>query len=498
MTWQETTLAIVGGGAAGVATFIAAVRRRAASCIYVIDPRQIGPGVAFGSSDNEVLCNTSVDIMSVVAGNPSDFLDYLISSGYKATPDSYVPRRWMGEYLTHRFHYYRAIAIQSGIDVIHLPYQFQSLRIDGHRRYTIRFTDSSIDPLTATDVVFCTGHGAPRIPDVLKEHHKRPTFISCPYPEAEMMERIPVRSRVLVIGSKLSAADAAILLCREGHQVTMVSSSGQFTAVRGRFIRNDRLPLDNKFLESIISQWDSRDETANSPVFARAFLKFVIRTLSEYSDTPSRVQFSYATRLEDRLREEIAIAERGDNVWQDLAVSFVDAINDFYVKNKNHRMHRDFKNLVYRYIAGIALPNAKKLLRLIEEGRLVVRRGELKHVQVPDGDEESWLVNWGEGFQRFRAVVVAAGFHFPNVVFNESGELEIDAEGQRTTCCVDISDRINMTNPYRDEGESIWFVGPPAHTRVPIPNALFIVAPFADLVVSELEKLSSIQQLSNS
>lgn len=486
MSIKKVSLAIIGGGAAGVATFVAAVRRRAAATIYIIDPRPVGPGIAFSNLDVDVLCNTSVDIMSVVAGTPADFLDYLIANGLPATLDTYAPRKWMGQYLTDRFQHYRSIAVDNGIEVIHLPYQFQSLRRHGHRRHSIRFTDAAIRPLAATDVIFCTGYGASLVPDALKPYKSLPTLIGCPYPEAEMLAKVPGRSQVLVVGSKLSAIDSAILLCREGHQVTLVSPSGELSCARGRFIRQSGFPLDVERLQLIMARWGPRAIERSSTALRQSFVKLVARTLSAYSDRPWKTQFSYASSCEERLREEIAIAERGDSVWEDLVVTLIDAVNEFYVKNKDHRLHSEFKKTIYRYAAGIALPNARKLMHLIEDGKLTVRRGELKEVEVSNGHQALWLIDWGQGLQRYDAVVVAAGFHFPYFVLNDVGELEIDVERQRAKDSVVISDHMAMTHPEWDQMESIWFVGPPAHVRVPLPNGLFVVASIADQVVASM------------
>lgn len=104
------TLAIVGAGAAGVATFIAAVRAQVARSIYMIDPQPIGPGAAFSNTDNDILCNTSVDTMSVLHDMPLDFLEHLRCEGYAFTAESFVPRFLVGRYLASRFLQYSAIA----------------------------------------------------------------------------------------------------------------------------------------------------------------------------------------------------------------------------------------------------------------------------------------------------------------------------------------------------------------------------------------------------
>ncbi|WP_323159530.1 FAD/NAD(P)-binding protein, partial [Pseudomonas marginalis] len=82
--------------------------------------------------DNDLICNTSIDTMSVIIDEPLDFLDYLLEQGYDVEAATYVPRKWMGGYLSNRFDKYCAIASQSNIDIVHLPYLVNSLKIEGN------------------------------------------------------------------------------------------------------------------------------------------------------------------------------------------------------------------------------------------------------------------------------------------------------------------------------------------------------------------------------
>ncbi|WP_158259809.1 FAD/NAD(P)-binding protein [Phyllobacterium phragmitis] len=484
---MNANLAIVGGGAAGVATFIAAVKRRAAGTIHIIDPRPVGPGIAFSNTDPDVICNTSVDTMSVVSGHPLDFLDYLQSRGYAATPSSFVPRSLVGDYLTDRFQRYREVARRNGIDVFCWAYQFHSLRIDDHHRYELRLSRlTRRQSLIVTDVVFCTGHGAARVPEILMPHRDHPTFVGCPYPETEMLAKVPAKSRVLVIGSKLSAIDAAILLCREGHSVTMVSPSGEIPGVRARFIRSENISFDLDRMESLLTRWNDQAAGPCPTSLKYAYLKYAAQTLSENTRKPWRTQFSHAIPYDERLREEIAIAEQGDCSWQDMVVGFLHAANSVYLKNKERfigGLHPGFRDILHRYVTAIALANAEKLMRHIDNGALTIKRGELRHVATSDAGYDQWLVDWGEGLQRFDAVVATTGYHFPYYVFNDAGELEIDVEGSRPEQAIDISRDMAAHDPGLADRESIWFVGPPAHMRLFVPNALIIVAPLADQVI---------------
>jgi FAD-NAD(P)-binding len=491
MKQDENSVALVGGGAACVATFVALVKQRAAKTIYVITPGEIGPGMVFGSSDDDLICNTSAEIMSVMADAPQDFLLYLRQNGRYVGPEAFVPRSWVGAYLTDRFRDYVAIACRRGIKVVHLPYHFRSARVIdacGHELKLAR--DDTSYSLVVTDVIFCTGLGAPRLPDLLKPHVGHPRLICSPYPEADMLQRIPKHSRVLVVGSKLSAVDAAVLLGRQDCKLSMVSPSGALPAVRSRSIRNARFRIDRSWLESIFRRWTPGGDASYPKGLRHAYLKYIVHHMSTLAGPSWRKQFSGAHTYDQRLREQISLAELGQSQWEDVLVDLVETINAIHAKTRSlfpGAMHPAAGQSVEPYLTALALPNARKLLDLIDNELLSVSKGRLVDIIAPPDRSAPWCVNWGEGYQNFDAIVVAAGFHTPRLVRDEAGEMKIELHGLREKESVDLSHRLT-TEPTRPaEHGGLWFVGPLAHSRVPISSALFVTASVAAQVTSNLE-----------
>lgn len=475
-------LAIVGGGAAGVAIFIAAVKQCIADVIYVIEPKTIGPGIAFSNLDKDVLCNTSADIMSIVYDRPDDFMAYLNECGLDATKDSFVSRALVGKYLNSRFCYYLNIAEKKGIQVYHITEEFKSLKIRGYCQYSINFTSKITPAINVTDVVFCTGYGSPRLPDLLYPFRGADSFICCPYPEKDMLDRVKNRKRILVIGSKLSAIDSAILLGREGHRVTMLSPSGELASVRSRFIRDNNKNININELTKIISGWRTKNDNVINWGSKHALLRFVLRTISSTSSMSWKSQFSFVNNYKDLIRGEILIAEKGDCLWQDFIVEFVDAINDYYISNEPDEIPPEIMKIIYRYATGIALPNAKKILKLIDDEHLIIRKGKLNHVHY----DSLWHTEWGQGTEVFDAIVLSAGFYLPYFIFNQNGELEIDTEEESKTNHINITEAMSISHPCCNENESIWFVGPPAHIRIPIPNSMFIIVRSTERVIQNI------------
>jgi FAD-NAD(P)-binding len=490
MKQDENSVALVGGGAACVATFIALVKQRAARTICVVSPGDIGPGMVFGNRDDDLLCNTSAEIMSAIADAPQDFLLYLRQSGRSVNPEAFVPRSWVGAYLTDRFRHYSDIARRRGIKVIHLPYRFRSVRVieGGGHELKLASGETSFS-LFVTDVVFCTGLGAPRIPDLLKAYVGHPRLIDSPYPEADMLRRIPKHARVLVVGSKLSAVDAAILLGRQNCKVSMVSPSGALPAVRSRSIRNARFRLDRPWLESLFMRWTPGSDASYPKGLRHGYLKYLAHHMSTLVGPSWREQFSATHAYGARLRDQIRLAELGQCQWQDLLVDLVETINAIYAKTRSAfpgALHPAIGERVEPYLTSLALPNAKKLHALIDDGLLAISKGRLLDVIAPPDKTAPWSVNWGEGFQNFDAIVITAGFHAPRLVRNEMGEMELEVHGARDRKTVALSQQLNA-EPSRPAAEgNLWFVGPPAHSRVPISSALFVNAAVAARVAGNL------------
>jgi hypothetical protein len=491
MKQDENSVALVGGGAACVAMFVALVKQHAAKTIYVIAPGEVGPGMVFGNSDDDLICNTSAEIMSVMPDAPQDFLLYLRENGRHVGPEAFVPRSWVGAYLTDRFRDYVATACRRGIKVVHLPYHFHSVRVIdacGHELKLAR--DDSSYSLVVTDVIFCTGLGAPRLPNSLKPHVDHPRLICSPYPEADMLQRIPKNSRVLVVGSKLSAVDAAVLLGRQGCKLSMVSPSGALPAVRNRSIRNARFRLDRPWLESIFRRWTPGSDASYPKGLRHAYLKYFVHHMSTLAGPSWRKQFSGAHTYDQRLRDQISLVEIGQSQWQDMLVDLVETINAIHAKTRcifPGALHPAASQSVEPYLTALALPNARKLLDLIDRDLLSVRKGRLMDIIAPPDRSAPWCVNWGEGFQNFDAIVVAAGFHTPRLVRGEAGEMEIELHGSRAKETVDLSHRLSTVPTRPAKQGNLWFVGPLAHSRVPVWSALFVTVSVAAQVAANLE-----------
>ncbi|MFJ2115960.1 FAD/NAD(P)-binding protein, partial [Streptomyces sp. NPDC087850] len=297
---------IIGGGATGVSLFSRLSGVTGMASISIVDPNPVGLGTAFGTTDPLLLCNTSVDVTSMDPDGESDLLGYLAGRGWPVHRDDFVPRHLVGQYCRERYLQRRREAEQAGVLVRHHLSRARTVSPVGAEGYAVELADGT--KLTATDVFLCPGLDRPVVPEVVAGHLGHPALATSPYP-VEELRRLPVNSRVLVLGSKLTAVDAVLVLGRDRHRIVMASESGALPAVRTR-LRRPRTPrLDS-------AAWNAL--SPHSPSLDREVTRLVLTAVAQAGNgTALRSQTSTAAGPVERLAEDLEIATSGRAHWQD-------------------------------------------------------------------------------------------------------------------------------------------------------------------------------------
>ncbi|RFU37601.1 FAD-dependent oxidoreductase [Actinomadura logoneensis] len=461
---------IIGGGVAGTAVFAALAR--AGVDADIVDPLPPGSGTAFGVRDPALLCNTSAGLMSLLPGLPDDFAR---ARGAPADGEAFAPRAEFARYLrdvyeswagrpggTHRRVARRAVAVQP---------------LGERDGYRVLLEGGA--HLPADDVLVCLGWGPPLVPAGLRG---RPGIVPSPFPEGRMLEAVPPSGRVLVLGTRLSAIDAVLLLTRHGHRVTMASPSGELPAVRTRTVRG-AVRID----PALVAALDPAD-----PQLTRHILHLVTRTLGTALTCANG-----GGSVAERLRSEVEAARRGRVGWQDVLVELVDLANPLLVRRDGEARRRVLRACepLMRYLGSFPLPNAERLLGLLESGQVRVRAGVPRRLDggVPrrlDGSSP-WRVEWPDGSSEgFDAVVCATGFtarrpHLRNGALMLTSDaagaagapLELDAD-LRLRMDGRTYGRMDGRMDGRADGgtdgrsERIWLLGVSSGPRVPFVNAV--------------------------
>ncbi|WP_406839906.1 FAD/NAD(P)-binding protein [Streptomyces sp. AHU1] len=456
---------IIGGGGTGVSLFSRLSRVPGISSISIVDPNPIGLGTAFGTTEPFLLCNTSVDVTSMDPDGESDLLRYLAARGWPVHRDDFVPRYLVGQYCRERFLEHRREAEQAGVRVRHHTSKARTVTPVGADGYAVELADGR--RLTGTDVLLCQGLDRPVVPDVVREHLGNPALSASVYPVDEL-RRLPENSRVLVIGSKLAAVDAALILGRARHRVTMASRSGTLPAVRTRLRRSERPRLD-------ASAWNGL--SPDSPSLDRDVTRLLLAAVARTGNgTALRRQTSTAERLTERLAEELEMARTGRAHWQDAIAEIIQAVNHVSANWRyaaRAAVLNRYRSLVARYISAIPVRNAALLLGHLSAGTLsVVPRIPQSVTPAPDGGR-GWQVTWaGAPDEHFDHIVCATGYHKPVLDRLPDGTLRLDPTAAKDAVAPYVAGDLRVCDPLTGEPERIWVLGGASHRRTAIVNYL--------------------------
>ncbi|MFE1174831.1 FAD/NAD(P)-binding protein [Streptomyces sp. NPDC058773] len=478
-------LIVVGGGASATAVLhqLAQYADVRPDSVTVADPRPVGFGVAFGTADPRLRCNTSVDVTSLRRAGQSDLLHYLAGRGWPVSRSDFVPRALVGQYCRERFAETRRTLAARGCAVRHVTARVDTVRpaAGPGRGYLVTLNDGST--LEATDVVVAVGGDQPRMPEQLRAHADHPDLLPGPYPSGRL-RALPEDARPLILGTKLSAIDAALVLCTAQRQVTLCSPSGELPAVREHLCR----PARPAGLLAGLRALDPR-----SPHFDRAFTKLLVRAVRSVSPRPSPAlgkQFGTEPEALQRLGTELRQTETGANAWQSVIAELIEAVNDWtegWPRRDRERLLTRFRPLIARHISAIPVASARTLAQHGVAGRLVVRRGTPASLAPAPGG--GWHARWlPEGpAEHYTHVVAASGYRPSAVCTHGPALLAFGAAACSPDCAPPPTDaRLRLTPPGGGGPERIWMVGAAGGARTAIVNYLWTAAAQADVVARTL------------
>jgi hypothetical protein len=469
-------VAVVGAGATGTSAVVNLVRSGVARRVDVFEPGAVGHGEAFSSTDPVLLCNTSADSMSLVTEHPGDFVEYLHGLGMPVAPQDCVPRYLFAQYCRDRYLDIRSQASARGVLLLHHQDKVVSVAGAGSR-YVLRTRGGA--ECAADAVLLCMG-AAPWAPPVVRPFRCHAGVV----PASALGSAVGLSrdARVLVLGTRLSAVDAVIMLGRSGCRVQMASPSGVLPSVRTRM---RPYPPDGGPLTALAGHpWVGTTDAAQ----ADRFVAGLVRCLAGSGRPRLRDQLSLVDDPVERLRAEITIAEEGHNCWQDLTVEFIARTNEWLLRQPPE-VWEDFWAVVEgsldRYISAMPTGNARKLLSLADAGCLEVR-GRRPAELFRTG--ERWTMQWQDGScDRFDAIVHATGYR-PPAIRCSSGRLLLGEHRRGTPPAVSADLRVNLG---RCADERVFAVGQCSAVRVPLVHGVVAVVPQISRVVHQLRALAA-------
>jgi uncharacterized NAD(P)/FAD-binding protein YdhS len=367
---------VIGCGAAGTSVLDAVVRTAATLHrrveVTVFEPGgAFGPGRAYDLASGSAPLNLIPARMSVRPDEPAHFSNWL---GI-AERDVYLPRATYGRYLADVVSTDLTIALSYGSRVELIDERIVELTARAGEFHAW----SAEDRQYRFDVVFlCVGSAEP---DDGYGLAGAPGFIPDPYPLADLPDAVGPNASVAVLGSGLSAVDAALRLAERGRQgpITLVSRSGCLPAVRGRTAPRTTRRGD---LARIVTQRGPLTVADLRRVIVRAFrangipLHTIAREFQR-DETP-------ADRLR-RQRREAAVANPGHALLLDLVETLANNAWRRFDDASRTEFARNWHSLANSLASPMPMASANALCALLDAGQLRLLGGIQKVTSTEAG-----------------------------------------------------------------------------------------------------------------
>lgn len=220
MPGECTHIAIIGGGASGTITAIQLLRKlNVAAKVYLIEkkPEVVYRGAAYSSQLGYEPLNVPAGKMSLYNHLPDHFFQWLVVNGKgdgSITRDSFVSRRWYGDYLTDNINHIKANSKHATLDV--LTDEVRDITPAAGSRYQLLLASGSIVP--ADYIIFATGNETPG--DILSRSEVAGLgnkYVSNPW-VGNTLKNVNDTDDVLVIGTGLTMVDHVVSLSKRGHK----------------------------------------------------------------------------------------------------------------------------------------------------------------------------------------------------------------------------------------------------------------------------------------
>lgn len=470
------TLAVIGCGASAV-MLIRGLCNRLLESDVALDSIKIdifersgsyGKGQAYDVSNEALLCNTWSRNMGVDEAFPEGFCSFLEKKEFN---HSNVPRQLFGDYLESVLDEDIKKLKEMGIDVVLHTIEVINLTID--QSYILTTSDKK---RFVADYCVISSGGCFNNP--LASFNKHPKFIANPMSE-ELLSKIPINSKVGIIGMSQSAIDVCLFLDSIGifGQYLLFSRKGFLPRVKSY-----SLPYKKR---QIIKTCKTTAE-AKQLIFKNIYWK----SLKDDWRTHYHTFRSFCL--------DVKRAKKGVPSWQKNMDELTTEINPFWIKldkkQKHSFLNDDDASMLYYLRSAIPIVNADKFIDIHTSGRVKLSSGEYQINSCGDG----FLYRNHEREHKLDYIVNASGLssrgalNYLNkeitakkIALNDMGGLYID---QHTMTVLDV-------NYKRIPG--LFALGYPIEGSLLLVNSIELLRPYADLIAANLfQSFQSIKETS--
>ncbi len=393
---DKNTIAIIGGGACGVAAFIELVIKlkvnnlEEAAKIIIIEPcSEIGAGLAFGTKQSGHLLNTQADLMGIHTVEPAHYSKWLQkrkeqvkdeTHGIDEPDDAYSTRRLYSDYLKEQFNFYKEKALNFDLSVEIINDEALDLKqVDDSWQIIL----ATYKPLMAAHVILAAGTPKPNNYPHLEGSKN---YFDFPWPSKPILNNIPKDATVGVLGTSLSAIDTVMTLTDNQHngKIILYAPTGLLPRVQPK---NDTT-YQRKFLTAaaVHNLMRERFATPTSIELFRLYKQEVEHYNGEKTNWKNlNRKGKSASAL---LNHDIEIAEKGGDAFINILYSLRDETAVIWYWLSADEKNR-FKKWIGEYFTttryAMPLANAKKLQFLFEKNCLEVKAG----LEAVDYDESA-------------------------------------------------------------------------------------------------------------
>lgn len=350
----------IGAGPTGVSLFIrlcSQLETQYSVVEYVIaDGRKPGLGLAFGTDYNSHLINLPASVMSINPDNPLEFVEWRAknqSFWQEVFPDEerawseFPSRRLFGLYVGHQLQ--SALSGASFAELVNVSVSCVT-PIQSVGKFSVEFSNGTKEIFDK--VIICIGH-TPRFPLL---PNASPNFFCSPYQAMD----IPAHATVGVIGSRLTAIDAALALQEKGHagRIVMVSRTGKLPKVIAKHSGYD----PSTFITTLLNE---KNQTLESILAHHK--KELNRVTNGLVDWDALAEPG-ATQIEE-LEREISICSQGNHLWQSVLLASYSIMDKLWAR-LSFAEKTEFMTKYYgpwmTYLAAFPAFSAVRILRLMQ------------------------------------------------------------------------------------------------------------------------------------
>ncbi|KAJ5664886.1 FAD-NAD(P)-binding-domain-containing protein [Penicillium maclennaniae] len=366
---------VVGGGASGLAVLLQLIERakseNQAGRVVVLEKSKIlGPGLAYSNACAGTILNMHTDTMGLYFDQPRHFSQWRTS----LKEGDFPLRQNYGEYLQATWAQAMSSAQQAGlmVSIIHE----EAKEIDRSNDGVFHLTLENGTRLLSQAIILALGNFS----SVSNSHLiNLPGFFATPWPLSQLNSIAP-DSPVIIVGSRLSAVDAATYLLDNGHRgtITLMSRSGRLPKVQG-----DQITYPRRYaLYDLAKQTESDPHDSLLQVMNGLMEELSKATSGDWSwvlDDPSP---------EKQIRQDIKAALTNQVQWQAVLRGTAPVIKRYWncLSPRSQRLFMEkYHSIWMRFRHAMPVQNAQKILRMLESCQL----------QVVQGDS----VNWDGKFQ---------------------------------------------------------------------------------------------------